>query len=76
MTVTLGPSGDRAVVEVRDDGAGFDTTVPRPGHHGLTGMRFRAETMGGRVTVTSAPGQGTLLRAEFPRQVSDEERAA
>jgi len=76
VTVTLGPSGDRAVVEVRDDGAGFDTTVPRPGHHGLTGMRFRAETMGGRVTVTSAPGQGTLLRAEFPRQVSDEERAA
>lgn len=76
VTVTLGPSGDRAVVEVRDDGAGFDTTVPRPGHHGLTGMRFRAETMGGRVTVTSAPGQGTLLRAEFPRTVSDEERAA
>ena len=76
VTVTLGPSGDRAVVEVRDDGAGFDTTVPRPGHHGLTGMRFRAETMGGRVTVTSAPGQGTLLRAEFPRQVSDEEPAA
>ena len=76
VTVTLGPSGDRAVVEVRDDGAGFDTTVPRPGHHGLTGMRFRAETMGGRVTVTSAPGQGTLLRAEFPRLVSGEERAA
>jgi len=76
VTVTLGPSGDRAVVEVRDDGAGFDTTLPRPGHHGLTGMRFRAETMGGRVTVTSAPGQGTLLRAEFPRKVSDEEQAA
>jgi signal transduction histidine kinase len=76
VTVTLGPSGDRAVVEVRDDGAGFDTAVPRPGHHGLTGMRFRAETMGGRITVTSAPGQGTLLRAEFPRLVSGEERAA
>ncbi|ATU67540.1 histidine kinase [Piscinibacter gummiphilus] len=76
VRVTLGPSGDRAVVEVRDDGAGFDTTLPRPGHHGLTGMRFRAETMGGRVTVTSAPGRGTLLRAEFPRKVSDEERAA
>jgi len=76
VTVTLGPSGDRAVVEVRDDGAGFDTTVPRPGHHGLTGMRFRAESMGGRVTVTSAPGQGTTLRAEFPRTVPDEEKMA
>ncbi|MET0351606.1 MAG: CHASE3 domain-containing protein [Rhizobacter sp.] len=76
VTVTLGPSGDRAVVEVRDDGAGFDTTVPRPGHHGLTGMRFRAETMGGRVTVTSSPGQGTTLRAEFPRTVPNEEKTA
>jgi len=67
VTVDLRSHGERAVVEVRDNGKGFDATMPRPGHHGLTGMRFRAESMGGRVAVESTPGVGTLLRAEFPQ---------
>ena len=67
VVVSLLPFGERAVVEVRDDGLGFDSTLARPGHHGLTGMRFRAESLGGRMTIESAPGQGTTLRAEFPR---------
>ena len=67
VTVTLEAIDDRAVVEVRDDGVGFDPAVPRPGHHGLSGMRFRAESLGGRMTIVSTPGGGTRLRAEFPQ---------
>lgn len=67
VTVTLQSSGERAIVEVRDDGKGFDAAVARPGHHGLAGMRFRAESLGGRVTVDTAPGRGTVLRAELPQ---------
>jgi signal transduction histidine kinase/ligand-binding sensor domain-containing protein len=49
---------------VRDDGRGFDAEHAIPlavGHYGLTGMRERAERIGGRMTLTSAPGRGTEL---------------
>jgi signal transduction histidine kinase len=49
---------------VRDDGRGFDAERAIPltvGHYGLTGMRERAERIGGRMTLTSAPGCGTEL---------------
>jgi signal transduction histidine kinase len=49
---------------VKDDGCGFDAERAIPlavGHYGLTGMRERAERIGGRMTLTSAPGQGAEL---------------
>lgn len=67
VTVSLQPFGERAALEVRDDGIGFDTSAPRTGHHGLAGMQFRAESLGGRMSVTSRPGEGTVLRVEFPQ---------
>ena len=67
VVVSLQQSGNRAIIEVHDDGKGFDAAVARPGHHGLAGMRFRAESLGGRLTVDTAPGRGTVLRAELPQ---------
>lgn len=59
------------VLEVRDDGAGFDPSKQaeylRTGHFGLVGMRERVEMAGGTWLVESSPGGGTFLRAEVPR---------
>jgi signal transduction histidine kinase/DNA-binding LacI/PurR family transcriptional regulator len=53
------------VVEVADDGVGFDPDVPRPGHLGLDTMRERAQRLGGRLTVDSSPA-GSTVRAVLP----------
>lgn len=60
-------------VQVRDDGVGFDPGSVRPTSHGLAGMRHRVEAAGGRLTLTSRPGNGTLLSAvlPLPRTASD-----
>ncbi|QPF84577.1 hypothetical protein IC762_34100 [Bradyrhizobium genosp. L] len=60
------PVGRRLVVEIRDDGHGFDPVVPTPGHFGLIGMAEFAELVGGSCAVESAPGQGTLVRISLP----------
>jgi len=54
-------------VEIRDDGKGFDVRSAKPSTHGLAGMRHRVEAAGGRLTVSSQPGQGTRIVASLPR---------
>ena len=48
-------------MRVEDDGVGFDESVVPSGHLGLTGMRARAEKIGGRLTVRSRAGHGTAI---------------
>jgi signal transduction histidine kinase len=53
------------LVEIKDDGVGFDATRSRqapPGHLGLLVMQERAEQSGGWFTVESKPGLGTTVR--------------
>jgi signal transduction histidine kinase len=65
VRVTLGAHGDRELlVEVKDDGGGFDTTVAGQGF-GLSGMRERVGLIGGTVRVESGAG-GTLVSARVP----------
>ncbi len=52
---------------IQDDGQGFDVTRPAgEGHYGLRFIRERAEGLGGRLSVNSAPGQGTRVEVEIP----------
>jgi signal transduction histidine kinase len=53
-------------VSVHDNGVGFDVKKPRTSAHGLLGMRYRLESEGGRVVLSSAPGQGTSIEAQLP----------
>lgn len=59
------------VVEIRDDGIGFDPTIVEtsPGHYGLLGLRERTLLVGGDFSITSVPGAGTTLRLHFPEEV-------
>jgi signal transduction histidine kinase len=64
VRVDGGASG--VVLEVRDDGRGFDPALDRPGHFGLESMRSRAAEAGAVLTITSAPDRGTVVRVEVP----------
>ena len=63
VTVTAAPRA--LTVEVRDDGAGFDTEVATAGY-GLAGMRERVYLVGGTLEVSSEPDTGTTIRARLP----------
>ncbi|GAA5104790.1 hypothetical protein GCM10023339_00050 [Alloalcanivorax gelatiniphagus] len=49
---------------VSDDGSGFDREQVAAG--GLLGMEARVAAAGGRLTLETEPGRGTILRGEFP----------
>lgn len=52
---------------VRDNGCGFSMAAPRKRQSlGLMGLRERAELLGGRVAIDSAPGHGTCVEAHIP----------
>lgn len=59
---------DQVVLEIRDNGPGFNPAVGHPGHFGLDSMRSRAAEIGGRLTITSTPGSGTLIRVCVPAE--------
>ena len=69
VSVSLRPIPDGARLEVRDDGRSFRVdqlmTSNSMKRLGLLGMRERVEMVGGKFTVLSAPGHGTLVRAEI-----------
>ena len=54
-----------AVLEVDDDGRGFDTGHTYPGQ-GLRNLRERAERLGGSLELASSPGEGTTVRVRLP----------
>jgi signal transduction histidine kinase len=68
VDVTLARRGQGLLLRVTDDGRGFDPAAVRQAgrHLGLVSMRDRASAVGGRLTVESAPGKGTVIEMEVP----------
>ncbi|MDF1512377.1 MAG: two-component regulator propeller domain-containing protein [Anaerolineae bacterium] len=66
VDVRLRCDSDVLTLEVQDDGAGFDPQGDYPGHLGLHTMRERVTSLGGTLTIESAPGEGTTVRAYLP----------
>ena len=60
----------RVVVEIRDDGLGFEPDVDHPGHFGLDSMRSRAAEIGAQLSITSGPGRGTVVLIEAPAEAN------
>jgi signal transduction histidine kinase len=79
--VSLTYLSDEVLLDVRDDGHGFDPA--RPGRsgargdrgRGLDGIRHRAADLGGSADVESAPGEGTTVSVRFPLDAREAPRA-
>jgi signal transduction histidine kinase len=72
VTVRFQWDEDQIVLEVEDDGRGFEVPrrwigLAREGHLGLVGAAERAELIGGHFQVFSTPGKGTRVRVRAPR---------
>jgi signal transduction histidine kinase len=65
--VSLYRDEDGGVLEVDDDGRGFDPAGVSGAGQGLRNLRERAKGLGGRAEIDSAPGQGTKVRVLIPR---------
>ncbi len=66
LTVALTFAPGMIHLLVQDDGRGFQPDTPvAAGHYGLAGMAEWAQITGGRLTITSAPNQGTTVHAEI-----------
>jgi signal transduction histidine kinase len=63
LTVNLESREGKVALTVHDDGVGFDVEKrDKANHYGLEGMQERAQLVGGEVTVTSKPGEGTTVK--------------
>ncbi|HVK29822.1 MAG TPA: sensor histidine kinase [Nocardioides sp.] len=75
VALTLTYQLDEVVLDVRDDGRGFDPAQVRPSGtrgRGIAGIRERASSLGGRTEVESAPGEGTTVSVCFPVTMVEE----
>jgi signal transduction histidine kinase len=70
VEMEIGFDHDRLRLRIADDGRGFpvepNEDADGNGHYGLLSMKERAEDAGGRCTITSQPGAGVQVIAEFP----------
>lgn len=68
--LSLSGKSEAFVLEIRDDGVGFDVNRAWAGQMGLGTMRERAQSVGGTLEVESRPQQGALIRAIIPMRMS------
>ncbi|HVN55269.1 MAG TPA: GAF domain-containing sensor histidine kinase [Anaerolineaceae bacterium] len=67
VEIYLWTTSDRALLEISDDGRGFDQSKTTTSiGHGLSNMHTRARNVGGDVEITSEPGEGTTILAWVP----------
>jgi len=64
--VSLKKQDECVRLEVQDDGAGFEQEAPASRGHGLRNIAARADEIGARSEILSAPGKGTCLLVEVP----------
>ncbi|MDQ3185959.1 MAG: sensor histidine kinase, partial [Pseudomonadota bacterium] len=63
----LSQNADDLIVEVRDNGKGFDSVgAAKKKSFGLLGMRERAAVLGGSIDITSVPHEGTVVTVRIP----------
>jgi NarL family two-component system sensor histidine kinase YdfH len=71
-SVYVAPQDDRLLVEICDNGGGFDPQAVKAGHYGLLGMRERIRLAGGTLHIQSDSLSGTKLLLSLPLQPTDQ----
>ena len=66
VVLRLTEQANEIILEVRDNGRGFDPEGLFPGHLGLRSMHERVTKMGGTLSIVSVAGQGTCVGARMP----------
>ncbi|MBI4504411.1 MAG: GAF domain-containing protein, partial [Chloroflexi bacterium] len=66
LDLRLHAAAGEVLLDICNEGVGFDPRASYPGHLGLRSMRERIARVGGRLAVESAPGRGTCVRAVVP----------
>ena len=66
VMLRLAKQEEELLLEIRDNGKGFDPTGPFPGHLGMRSMQERAVKMRGTLIIDSAPGRETFVRVRIP----------
>jgi signal transduction histidine kinase len=67
VDVSVWTSRDRILLEIRDDGAGFNLEKVKVNiGHGISNIETRAQNAGGEVDITSELGKGTSILAWVP----------
>src|SRR5205823_181210 len=69
VDLRLNQTADEVMLEIGDDGVGFDTTASFPGHLGQHSMRERVTNLSGTFEIESAPGNGTRMCVCIPVRV-------
>jgi signal transduction histidine kinase len=67
--VTITQDSDKIIVEITDDGHGFDPARRRG--MGILGMEERVRRLGGTLTIESVPRKGATVKAELPFHKAD-----
>ena len=70
VVIALKREASTVILEIKDNGHGFNAAEPRPKSFGLVGMRERTNILGGQLTVRSEPNGGTTVRASIPISAS------
>ncbi len=71
VEVTLENTDEMVEMLVKDNGQGFDLDDLEqfpPGYHGLNIIKERAESLGGSVTISTVPGEGTAVTVNLPSE--------
>ncbi len=76
INLSLRHEEDGICLSVQDDGIGIESwqDANRPGSHGLTIMRERADAFGGKLRVSSVPGEGTTVEVTIPFKNNNQEK--
>ena len=67
VRLSVKAEGDHVRIGLEDNGIGFDAKQAKLTTHGIAGMRFRVERLGGSLSVESQPREGTRLEAVLPK---------